>query len=212
MKRVTGEEFVEIVVARMLEGADYNTASWNLLVEDETSRDQMRPNGKQREILECDLSTPHVDYDDDGEEVQHDTQQQQFDWQEPEGDPLYEMLGDLDWYVIRLRTQLVNEAVATVLTKHEQAVVHAIYWAGNTQKEIARGLGCSQQAVSGAHVRALLKLREFYGLPENFPPENLGRNTWDQEREHILGAIRRRGRAADLRLARTRALHCIGVQ
>jgi RNA polymerase sigma factor (sigma-70 family) len=210
VKRVTGEEFVEIVVARMLEGADYETASWNLLVEGETSRDQMRPNGRQREILECDLSTPHVDYDDDGEEVQAGPEQP-LDWQAPEGDPMYEMLDDLDWYVTRLRAQLVNEAVAETLTKHEQAVVHAIYWAGNTHKEIARGLGCSRVAVTQAHTRALRKLREYYGLPEELG-ERSPRPTWDEERARILSGQKARGRAADLRLARTRALHCMGIQ
>lgn len=215
MRRVTADEFVTIVVERIKAGEDYHTATWNLLIDDELSLDQLRPGGRRREILESDLVVPGSEYDDDGEAMGSSGSAMEvadelatasgahmpLDWERPSGDPLSEMCDDVDWMITRLRTQLVNEAVAECLTKHEQAVVHGIFWGGQSQKDIARGLRCSQQAVSASLKRAIHKLREWYGLPGELPVARR-RPTWDEARAATFARQRARGRAVEIRLAR----------
>lgn len=210
MKRVTTERFITLVQERLDRGLPYVVASEGLQTEEEVQR-------SFREITEGDLKTDRRPYGDepaDGLEVGAETVLEwaesmggaaKYDavgWTPPPDDPEYELMLKVEAIMDEARNFRLHDAIRD-LSKQEQAVIHAMFWDGTAQADIARGLGISRQAVHSAYSRSLDKLREAFGLAAETPATK--RLTQGEMDEVVLARQRRRGRGVDARLARLRA-------
>jgi hypothetical protein len=202
---MTPEQFIATVVARLKKGMDYPSASGPYVMAGVESEPARGADGV-REVTESTL-------DMDGGLELYEAQAMDsgaydaLGWQGPADDPHDTLLDVLDDVMRRSRHALLHAYVSTLLSKQEQAVVHAMFWDDVPQAEIARGLGISRQAVNSAYCRALGKLREAYGLPAE-PDARVWtvRQTQTQKQEAIFAAQKARGAALDQRFARMSAV------
>lgn len=211
MRRVTTDEFIAIAEKAMAEGKDYTQATHGLMTEDEADRRRDR-DGNYVELLIADLITPATDYNDDGEasgiegetewaetEARDNGRYDHVGWTPPPNDPETELMRLVDDIMSEAQVFRLHEAISELLSKQEQAVIHAMFWDGKSQADIARGLGISRQAVHSAYARALTKLREAFGVEIAAPVQRM---TQEEMTHYVHFRQRLRGSQVAARLQR----------
>lgn len=214
--KVTPQEFVEIVEERLKAGVPYDLAVSGLQTEGDTPRPRDRT-GLHYEILETELRTPATDYTDDGdatvtaegqewveESARTEGRYEAVGWTAPPEDPYVAMEMYVDDVVDRARHARLFDAIRE-LSKTEQAVINGIFWGGQTQAEVARGLGVARQTVYVLYNRAIAKLREAFDLPPHGEsPPRAPRPTQDEMSAQVFDRQRRKGAGLDAKFRRLR--------